>query len=68
MPPSHYTEVSRHIEFADLMDVNILWTGDDPRKLALLLILALDDRFNDTGMIGSKIDEAVSNASLAIVR
>ena len=34
----------------------------DARELALLLNLALGDRFDDGGMVGAEIDEAIGDA------
>lgn len=39
-------------------------TCDDPWEFAFLLILTFDDRFDDAGMVGAKVDEAVCNAGL----
>jgi hypothetical protein len=41
---------------------NLVRTGDDLGELALLLILALDDGFDDGGMVRSEIDEDVADA------
>lgn len=46
----------------------LIWASNDPRKLALFLILAFDDCFNDARMVGAQVDEAVRDSSLAIVR
>ena len=43
---------------------HLVRTGDDFRKLALLLLLALDHGFQDAGMVRAKVDEAVGDAGL----
>jgi hypothetical protein len=48
--------------------VNILRASNDARKLVFLLILAFHHCLDDTGMIRSKVNEAMRYASLAIVR
>jgi hypothetical protein len=47
--------------------VHVEWTcligaGNDLGELALLFILAFDDGFNDTGVVGSQIHKAVRDA------
>lgn len=43
-------------------------TGDDPRESTTGFMLVLGDRIEDAGMIGAKIDEAVCDSSLAMIR
>jgi hypothetical protein len=34
-----------------IQDTYLIWTGDDPGELALFLILAFDDGFDDGRMV-----------------
>lgn len=40
----------------------LIWARNDLGKLALLLILTLDDGLNDAGMVGAQVDEAMCDA------
>jgi hypothetical protein len=44
--------------------VYLVWTSHDFGELALLLILAFDNGFNDGGMVGAEVDEDMSDACL----
>lgn len=47
------------------MELHLVRHGYDARELSILLILALDDCFNDTRVVGTQVDEAVGYAGLA---
>lgn len=47
-----------------MKDCYLIGTGDDAWELAFLLILAFDDCFDDAGMVGAKVHEAVGYARL----
>lgn len=42
----------------------LIWTSDDLRELAFLLILTFDDGFNDGGMVGAQVHKDVCDACL----
>jgi hypothetical protein len=44
------------------MSTHFIRTGDDLRELALLLILALDDGFDDGRVIRSEVDENIADS------
>jgi hypothetical protein len=40
----------------------LIWTGDDLRELAFLLILTFDDGFDDGGMVGAQVRKDMCDA------
>jgi hypothetical protein len=42
-----------------VVSTHLIGAGDDPGELALLLALTLHHGFDDTGMVGAQIDEAM---------
>ena len=42
----------------------LIRTGDDFGELALVFVLALDDGFDDAGMVGPQVDEDMADACL----
>lgn len=46
----------------------LIGTRDDLGELTLLLVLPLDHRFQNTGMVRPQIDEAMRDAGLEVTR
>jgi hypothetical protein len=62
------TGISPLVNGREYEQTYLVGTGDDPRELAFLLILTFDYRFDDGGMIRPKIDEAMRDSCLVVVR